>query len=59
MIISESIKVSDNNINLDIYVYGGDIYSLGKEEHNPPHFHVKIKNKPDIEYLIPSVDEWH
>ena len=59
MIISESIKVSDNNINLDIYVYGGDIYSLGKKEHNPPHFHVKIKNKPDIKYLIPSVDEWH
>ena len=53
-----------NNIDTfryDVFVYGGDSYGSGRNEHGEPHFHFadKIKGgKWQFFVLIPSVDEW-
>jgi len=50
-------KINNNTFKYDINVYGGDEYSNGKLEHDPPHFHLNY-NGEDVKILIPSVDEW-
>ncbi len=57
MILFENRKINDKNFKYDIIIYGGDILSNGKKEHDPPHFHVKYNNK-EFTIKIPTVDEW-
>ena len=45
----------------DVFVYGGDSYGSGRNEHGNPHFHFadKIKGgKWSFSVLIPSKNEW-
>ena len=55
-LINEKL-INSKSFIYDVNVYGGDLYSKGKIEHDPPHFHINIDGK-DIKILIPSVDEW-
>jgi hypothetical protein len=57
MYICEKLKIKLHNF--DIIIYGGDIFSNGKNEHDPPHFHIKYDNGKEFTIKIPSVDEWH
>jgi hypothetical protein len=46
----------------DVFVYGGDSYGSGRNEHGEPHFHFadKIKGgKWSFSVLIPTVEEWN
>lgn len=58
MLIIEKKIINEKNFKHKIIVYGGDIYSSGKKEHDPPHFHLFINNLKEIKILIPTVDEW-
>ena len=45
----------------DVFVYGGDSYGSGRNEHGEPHFHFADKIKGgnwQFSILIPTVDEW-
>jgi len=45
----------------DVFVYGGDSYGSGRNEHGDPHFHFSDKIKGgeyQFSILIPTVDEW-
>jgi hypothetical protein len=45
----------------DVFVYGGDSYGDGRNEHGEPHFHFSDKIKGgeyQFSVLIPSVEEW-
>ena len=45
----------------DVFVYGGDSYGNGRNEHGEPHFHFSDKIKGgeyQFSVLIPSVEEW-
>jgi len=45
----------------DVFVYGGDSYGSGRNEHGDPHFHFSDKIKGgdwQFSVFIPSVDEW-
>lgn len=45
----------------DVFVYGGDSYGSGRNEHDDPHFHFadKIKGRNwHFSILIPTVKEW-
>ena len=53
----ESEKINLNS-KYTIFIYGGDAYSKGKKEHDPPHFHLKYDNK-EVTIKIPTVDEWY
>ena len=45
----------------DVFVYGGDSYGSGRNEHGEPHFHFSDKIKSgnwEFSILIPTVEEW-
>jgi len=47
---------------LDVFVYGGDSYGSGRNEHGQPHFHFADKIKGgdwQFSILIPSVLQWN
>jgi len=60
--ILEMAQVNDpNDIPYDIYIYGGDSYGSGRNEHGEPHFHFADKIKGgdwQFSILIPTVEEW-
>jgi hypothetical protein len=56
MNVYENLKIKNDNY--IIIIYGGDKYSKGKKEHDPPHFHVKYDNNKEFIIDIPTVDEW-
>jgi len=46
----------------DVFVYGGDSYGAGRNEHSDPHFHFadKIKGgKWQFSVFIPTTEEWN
>ena len=46
----------------DVFVYGGNSYGKGRDEHGDPHFHFadKIKGgKWQFSVLIPTVEQWN
>jgi len=60
--ILEMARINDpKEFSFDVFVYGGDSYGSGRNEHGDPHFHFadKIKGgKWQFSVLIPTVDEW-
>ena len=60
--ILEMARINDpNEFPYDVFVYGGDSYGSGRNEHGEPHFHFadKIKGgKWSFSVLIPTVEEW-
>lgn len=50
-------KINNKSFKYNVNVYGGDEYSNGKIEHDPPHFHLDY-NDDDVRIVIPSVDDW-
>lgn len=60
--ILEMARINDpKEFSFDVFVYGGDSYGSGRNEHGEPHFHFadKIKGgKWQFSILIPTVDEW-
>jgi len=60
--ILEMARINDpNEFPYDVFVYGGDSYGYGRNEHGEPHFHFadKIKGgKWSFSVLIPTVEEW-
>jgi len=61
--ILEMARINDpNDFPFDVFVYGGDSYGSGRNEHGEPHFHFadKIKGgKWSFSILIPTVEEWN
>ena len=61
--ILEMARINDpKEFPYDVFVYGGDSYGSGRNEHGEPHFHFsdKIKGgKWQFSILIPSVEEWN
>lgn len=61
--ILEMARINDpKEFPYDVFVYGGDSYGSGRNEHGDPHFHFadKIKGgKWQFSIFIPSVDEWN
>lgn len=59
----EMARINDiNTFRYDVFVYGGDSYGSGRNEHGKPHFHFSdnIKGgKWQFSVLIPSVEEWN
>lgn len=46
----------------DVFVYGGNSYGSGRNEHGKPHFHFADKIKGgnwQFSVLIPTVEEWN
>jgi hypothetical protein len=60
--ILEMAQVNDpKDIPYDIYIYGGDSYGSGRNEHGYPHFHFADKIKGgdwQFSVFIPTVGEW-
>lgn len=45
----------------DVFVYGGDSYGTGRNEHGEPHFHFADKIKGgnwQFSILIPTIEQW-
>jgi len=61
--ILEMARINDpKEFPYDVFVYGGDSYGSGRNEHGEPHFHFadKIKGgKWSFSVFIPSVEEWN
>ena len=57
MILILEDRINNKNFKYEINVYGGDDYSKGKIEHDPPHFHLTY-DILDITIKIPTVDNW-
>lgn len=62
-LILEMARINDKDIfNYDVFVYGGDSYGIGRNEHGDPHFHysdnIKNPQKFNLSILIPSLKEW-
>jgi hypothetical protein len=61
--ILEMARINDpKEFPYDVFVYGGDSYGSGRNEHGDPHFHFADKIKGDkcrFSVLIPTVDEWN
>jgi hypothetical protein len=50
-----------DNFPFDVFVYGGDSYGSGRNEHGDPHFHFADKIKGgnwEFSVFIPTVEEW-
>ena len=46
----------------DVFVYGGDSYGTGRNEHGDPHFHFADKIKGgnwQFSILIPTIEQWN
>lgn len=60
--ILEMARINDpKEFPYDVFVYGGDSYGSGRNEHGDPHFHFadKIKGgKWQFSIFIPTVEEW-
>ena len=60
--ILEMARINDpNEFPYDVFVYGGDSYGYGRNEHGEPNFHFadKVKGgKWSFSVLIPTVEEW-
>jgi hypothetical protein len=60
--VLEMARINDpNEFPYDVFVYGGDSYGSGRNEHGRPHFHFadNIKGgKWQFSILIPTVVEW-
>jgi hypothetical protein len=60
--VLEMARINDpKELPYDVFVYGGDSYGTGRNEHGDPHFHFadKIKGgKFHFSVLIPTVEEW-
>ena len=60
--VLEMARINDTKeFPLDVFVYVGDSYGSGRNEHGEPHFHFadKIKGgKWQFSILIPTVEEW-
>ncbi len=58
----EMARINDiNEFPYDVFVYGGDSYGTGRNEHGDPHFHFTDKIKGGnwhLSVLIPTVEEW-
>lgn len=58
----EMARINDpKEFPFDVFVYGGDSYGSGRNEHGEPHFHFADKIKVgnwQFSVLIPSVEEW-
>lgn len=51
-----------NEFPFDVFVYGGDSYGSGRNEHGKPHFHFADKingGKWKFSILIPTKTEWN
>ncbi len=59
-ILFEIARINDlKSFNVDIFVYGGDSYGTGRNEHGTPHFLYRIKKgDPEYRIQIPSYTEW-
>jgi hypothetical protein len=61
--ILEMARINDiKEFPYDVFVYGGNSYGSGRNEHGYPHFHFsdKIKGgKWSCSILIPTVEEWY
>lgn len=59
----EMARINDpKEFPFDVFVYGGDSYGSGRNEHGDPHFHFadKIKGgKWQFSVLIPTVEQWN
>lgn len=63
-LILEMARINDKDIfNYDVFVYGGDSYGSGRNEHGEPHFHfsdnIKNPQKFSLSILIPTPKEWN
>ena len=60
--VLEMARINDpKEFPYDVFVYGGDSYGSGRNEHGDPHFHFadKIKGgKWSFSVFIPTVEEW-
>lgn len=60
--IFEMARINDlKELPYDVFVYGGDSYGSGRNEHGEPHFHFADKIKGgnwSFSVLIPTVDQW-
>jgi hypothetical protein len=60
--VLEMARINDpKDFTYDVFVYGGDSYGSGRNEHGDPHFHFadKIKGgKWQFSVFIPTVEEW-
>jgi hypothetical protein len=60
--ILEMARINDpNQLPFDVFVYGGDSYGSGRNEHGDPHFHFADKIKGgnwQFSVLIPTVEQW-
>lgn len=58
----EMARINDpKEFPFDVFVYGGDSYGSGRNEHVDPHFHFADKIKGgnwQFSVLIPGVEEW-
>lgn len=59
----EMARINDpKTFKFDVFVYGGNSYGSGRNEHGKPHFHFSdnIKgSKWQFSILIPTIDEWN
>lgn len=60
--VMEMARINDpNEFPYDVFVYGGDSYGSGRNEHGDPHFHFADKirgGKWNFSVLIPTVEGW-
>lgn len=60
--ILEMARINDpKEFPFDVFVYGGDSYGSGRNEHGDPHFHFADKIKGgnwQFSVFIPTVEEW-
>jgi hypothetical protein len=60
--ILEMARINDiEEFPFDVFVYGGDSYGSGRNEHGDPHFHFADKIKGggwQFSVLIPTVEQW-
>ncbi len=61
--ILEMARINDpKEFPFDVFVYGGDSYGTGRNEHCDPHFHFADKIKGGnwhFSVFIPTVEEWN
>ena len=61
--VLEMARINDiKEIPYDIFVYGGDSYGSGRNEHGDPNFHFADKIRGGdwhFSILIPTVEEWN
>jgi len=58
-LIVEKAKINGIEIPYNVYVYGGNSYGKGRNEHGEPHFYVYNKSKKlQVIFKIPSTNQW-